>query len=70
MDVIKLAREAGGWEVDGKVAFYDKELQRFTDLVLEEAAKVCESKELRGIIAGMCAAAIRQMKHNVTNIDK
>ena len=29
---------------------------------LEEAAKVCESKELRGIIAGMCAAAIRGLK--------
>jgi hypothetical protein len=29
---------------------------------LEEAAKVCESKELRGIIGNMCAAAIRSLK--------
>lgn len=68
MDVIKLAREAGGWEVDGKVAFYGKELERFTDLVLEEAAKACDS--LHHWTADCCAKDIRQMKHNVVNIDK
>lgn len=43
-------------------------LKPFTDLVLEEAAKVCDS--LHHWTADCCAKDIRQMKHNVVNIDK
>ena len=63
-EIIKLAREACS---PYQVLNTDPEfLTRFAALVAaherEACAKVCESKELRGIIAGMCAAAIRGLK--------
>jgi hypothetical protein len=33
MNIIELAKEAGGFEVDGKTAFYSEELERFAALV-------------------------------------
>ena len=36
MNIIELAKEAGGWEVDGKTAFYPEELERFAALVRAE----------------------------------
>lgn len=75
MDILKLAREAGlvGSHPSAAVV---AELQRFADLVLEEAAKVCdaEAKSAEIALESMrtsfameraakdCAAAIRALK--------
>lgn len=60
--------------------FVAESLERFADLVLEEAAKVCDKYAAGGagsdydigylVSATSCAEEIREIKHNVVNIDK
>ena len=67
MNIIELAKEAGLHRTEwNDWLCYDKTLERFAALVraeaLEEAAKVCETDEMRYECSDECAAAIRGLK--------
>lgn len=48
-EVIRLAKEAGGWEVDNKMAFYPEYLERFAHLVAAEYKQ--DAERYRKLIA-------------------
>ena len=51
-EIIRMAREAGAIQVDGKIAFYEDDLERFAALVAaherEACAKVCDEHGFYG----------------------
>lgn len=61
MDILKLARKAG-IDPDRDIHPTETTIQRFADLVLEEAAGLCDRFAARGMHPAECAAAIRAMK--------
>jgi hypothetical protein len=63
MNVLELAHEAGLAVGYGSHLATTSELERFADLVLEEAAKVCD-EEYRYASGSYCADAIRALKVN------
>ena len=68
-EIIRMAREAGAIQVDGKIAFYEDDLERFAALVAaherEACAKVCDDIGDSDNGYG-CAAAIRARSENGT----